>query len=734
MAEKSTGPKKPSDHGEKRGDDESTSAHEHARHKAQSGFPGTERRKDRERLGQFKRALDVMQVGVTIADQDRRILYANPAELSMHGYSADELIGQDVGVLAPQGLLRPLTLQQLKSLRSWRRESLNARKDGSVFPVEILSDVAMNADGEPIGIVSISQDITERKNAEAALRESEERYALAARGANDGLWDWKLDDNITYFSPRWKALLGYAEHEIGTNLGDWFNLVHPEDLPRLREELDKHLTGKTEHFEAEHRILHKDGSYKWVLARGIAVRDGLGNATRMAGSLTDLTARKIRDPLTGLPNRIIFLDRVRHALARAKRRPSLFAVLFLDLDGFKFVNDSLGHMAGDQLLVEVANRLARCLRRQDTVARMGGDEFAVLLEDLSGWEEGIAVVKRIQEELPQSVTIASQEIFTSASIGVAFHSEHYQEAEELIRDADTAMYAAKSKGRAGYQLFDHELRQHVVSRLKLETDLNLACERGEFSLHYQPIVSVDSGHITGVEALLRWEHPERGLLSAGAFLSVLEDTTLIHSLNRWALFEACRQLREWQSEAVADERLTVSVNISPKYIGQSALAPEVQQVLQETGLAGHCLQLEFTELSLMKGSESVSDTLHELRKMGVRLCIDDFGTGYSSLNYISCLPIDVLKIDRSFLEQRTHDTGKGDMVKTIIQLAKDLGVLAIAEGVETHEQLVRLKSLACPYAQGFYFSKPVSPAQARSLLLTRGGLTSSERSGEKGSP
>jgi diguanylate cyclase (GGDEF)-like protein/PAS domain S-box-containing protein len=664
-----------------------------------------------------------MQVGVTIADRDRRIIYANPAELKMHGYSADELIGQDVSVLAPQGLLRPLTLQQLKSLKSWRRESLNVRKDGSVFPIEILSDVVMNADGEPVGIVSISQDITERKKAEAALRESEERYALAARGANDGLWDWKLDDNITYFSPRWKAMLGYAEHEIGTNLGDWFNLIHPEDLPRLREDLDKHLTGKTAHFEDEHRILHKDGSYKWVLARGIAVRDGSGNATRLAGSLTDLTARKIRDPLTGLPNRTIFLDRVRHALARAKRRPaSLFAVLFLDLDGFKFVNDSLGHMAGDQLLVEVANRLARCLRKEDTVARMGGDEFAILLEDLGKSEEGIAVVKRIQEELPQSVTIARQEIFTSASIGVAFHSDHYQEAAELVRDADTAMYAAKSKGRAGYQLFDQELRQHAVSRLKLETDLNLACERGEFSLHYQPIVSVDSGHIASVEALLCWEHPERGLLSAGAFLSVLEDTALIHSLNRWVLFEACRQLREWQSEAVADESLTVNVNISPKHIGQSALAPEVQQVLQETGLAGHCLELEFTELSLIKGSESVSDTLHELRKMGVRLCIDDFGTGYSSLNYISSLPIDVLKIDRSFLRQQSNDPGKGDMVKTIVQLAKDLGILAIAEGVETHEQLMRLKRLACPYAQGFYFSKPVNPVQARSLLLTRGGL------------
>jgi diguanylate cyclase (GGDEF)-like protein/PAS domain S-box-containing protein len=683
------------------------------------------RRKDQELLGQFKRALEVMQVGVTIADRDRKIIYANPAELELHGYSADELIGQDVGVLAPHGLLRPLSLDNLKSLRSWRRESLNVRKDGEVFPVEILSDVVLNCDGEPSGIVSICQDITERKKSEAALRESEQRYALAARGANDGLWDWNLEDNVTFFSPRWKALIGCSESEIGTNMGDWFNLVHLEDLPSLREDLDRHLTGKTEHFENEHRLLHKNGSYKWVLARGIAIRDGQGNATRMAGSLTDLTERKIRDPLTGLPNRIIFSDRVRHAFARAKRRPeNLFAVLFLDLDGFKFVNDSLGHLAGDQLLVEVAGRLSRCIRREDTAARLGGDEFAILLEDLSGLDEGIAVVERIQEELPKSIKIAGQEIFTSASIGIAFHSKHYLEAEELIRDADTAMYAAKSKGRAGYRLFDQELRQHVVNRLKLETDLNLACERGEFHLEYQPVVSVESSQIVGVEALLRWDHPERGALSADAFLPVLEDTALIHSLNRWIVFEACRQLREWQTDDVVDESLTVSVNISHKHIGQSSLVPEVQKVLEDADLAGNCLELEFTELSLIDGSESLGDTLHELRKMGVRLCIDDFGTGYSSLNYISSLPISVLKIDRLFLQQQADNPGRADIVKTIVQLAKDLGIRAIAEGVETQEQLTWLKSLACPYAQGYYFSKPMGPLQARSYLLTRRGMMS----------
>ncbi len=728
MAEKPTGPKQLPDYGEKHEEDESTSAHEDARDKTNFDFPGSMRRKDRELLGQFKRALEVMQVGVTIADRDRKIIYANPAELEIHGYSSEELIGQDVGVFAPQGLLKPLSLQNLKSLRSWRRESLNVRKDGEVFPVEILSDVVLNADGEPSGIVSICQDITERKIAEAALRQSEERYALAARGANDGLWDWNLEDNVTYFSPRWKSLLGCSENEIGTCMGEWFNLVHPEDLPLLRENLDRHLTGKTEHFENEHRLMHKNGSYKWVLARGIAVRDGQGNATRMAGSLTDLTERKIRDPLTGLPNRIIFSDRVRHAFARAKRRPdNSFAVLFLDLDGFKFVNDSLGHLAGDLLLVEVARRLSRCIRREDTAARLGGDEFAILLEDLSGLDEGIAVVERIQEDLPQSVNIAGQEIFTSASIGIAFHSDHYQEAEELIRDADTAMYAAKSKGRAGYRLFDQELRRKVVGRLKLETDLNLACERGEFHLDYQPVVSVESGQIAGVEALLRWDHPERGPLSAEAFLSVLEDTTLIHSLNRWIVFEACHQLREWQLEDVVDESLAVSVNISHKHIGQYALAPEVQEVLQETELAGSCLELEFTELSLIDGSESLGQTLQELRRMGVRLCIDDFGTGYSSLNYISSLPISVLKIDRLFLEQQADNPGKGDIVKTIVQLAKDLGIRAIAEGVETHEQLMWLKSLACPYAQGYYFSKPMSPAQARSFLLARKSLMSVEK-------
>ena len=341
-----------------------------------------------------------MQVGVTITDAERCILYVNRAEAEMHGYSKEELIGQKACIFAPRHLhAKPIPPRDLKKIQSWQRESVNIRKDGSTYPVEILSDLVTDSDGEPIGIVSISRDITEKKEWEEALRASEERYALALRGANDGIWDWDLIDDRIAFSHRWKEMLGFEEHEISNDPVEWFSRVHPEDLDRLQHDLDTHLGGLTDHFRNEHRMLHASGDYRWMLSRGLAVRDEERGATRIAGSQTDITDRKVHDPLTGLPNRALFLDRLEGGLRRARRQSGHLAVLFLDLDRFKVVNDSLGHQAGDQLLIRVARTLEACLRPEDTVARIGGDEFTILLERIHTIDEVTLVADRIRREL-----------------------------------------------------------------------------------------------------------------------------------------------------------------------------------------------------------------------------------------------------------------------------------------------------------------------------------------------
>ncbi len=577
----------------------------------------------------------------------------------------------------------------------------------------------------PIVLARIAAQVS-HKRSQAALRVSEERYALAARGTDNGLWDWDFRTNEVYYSPRWKATLGYEEEEVGTSPDEWLSRVHPEDIEQLRGKLFTHRQECTSHFESEHRLLHKDQTYRWMLGRGIAVRDRDGKALRMAGSLTDITEGKVSDALTGLPNRILLMDRIGCALKRSKRYPDAqFAVLFLDLDGFKLINDSLGHLIGDQLLIAFARRVERCLRDSDTLcrntvphilARMGGDEFTILLEGISNSVDAVRVADRIQTELSTPFNLGRNEVFISTSIGITLGDPEYQHAEDVIRDADTAMYEAKAQGKARSQVFDSAMRDRVVSRLQLETELRWALDRNEFRLHYQPIVELESDRPAGFEALLRWEHPVRGLIGPQEFMTVLEETGLIIPVGWWVLEEACRQMTAWHALFPDAPPLTIAVNLSSRQFLQAGLVEQVERRLLESGMDPRSLKLEITESAIMTDPDSAAALLSRLRELGVRVGIDDFGTGYSSLSYLRSFPIDTLKIDRSFIRKLASDPKDLEIVQVILTLARNLAIDVVAEGVETLHQRDKLQTMGCDFGQGFYFSKAIDGPSAETLL------------------
>jgi diguanylate cyclase (GGDEF)-like protein/PAS domain S-box-containing protein len=580
----------------------------------------------------------------------------------------------------------------------------------------------------PIAAARIQTQLS-LKQSEAALRESEERYALAARGANDGLWDWNLTTGTVYFSPRWKLMLGSDEEEVGGSPDEWFTRIHPDEATRVRGDVDAHLTGRTKQFESEHRLMHRDGTYRWMLVRGVAIRDASGRPSRFAGSLTDITEGKVSDALTGLPNRILFLDRLGRALERRKRHGALYAVLFIDLDRFKLVNDSLGHVVGDQLLIAIARRLQHCLRGNDscarfdtdhTIARLGGDEFTILLDDIRQVGDAMRVADRVQKTLALPFNLEGHEVFTSASLGIAVGAREYDSPEAVLRDADTALYRAKALGKARYEVFDVEMRDRAVARLRLDTDLRRAIERNEFQLYYQPIVSLDHGRIEGFEALLRWPHWDRGLVYPADFIPVAEETGLILPMGWWALREACRQLAAWQRMIGQDRQLTMAVNLSGKQFVQLDMAPLIEQILDETGVTPSSVKLEITESAIIDNTQSMVGLLLQLKALGLQIAIDDFGTGYSSLSYLHRLPIDSLKIDRSFVSCMAPDSA--EIVRAIVGLAHNLGLDVIAEGVETYDQLDQLKVLGCEFGQGFLFSRPVERIDAEALLTSTAPL------------
>ena len=657
-------------------------------------------------------------------DLEGRFTWVNRACERVTGYTREEILR-----LRIWDLLAPEYRAEMEKNLSGEMRTFDVEvvaKDGRRIPVEVKSRVVYRGQ-MPVGVQGIARDVTERRRAEEAVRESEERYALAALGSNDGLWDWDLRENRIFLSDRWKEQIGARDPELGDDPDEWFERVHPDDRERLFGDLSLHLEGRTPHFETEHRVRHLDGSWRWMLVRGAAVRDEQGKAYRLAGSQTDITARKLaeekllhdalHDGLTGLPNRSLFMDRLGQALAFQQRRADhRFAVLFLDVDRFKTVNESLGHTQGDVLLVQVAKRLRAMARPGDTVARLGGDEFAMLLGDFTDPREPERAAERVQEALSTPYDLDGTEVFATASIGVAVGTRDYSRPEDVLRDADTAMYRAKDQGRARHAVFQPDMYAHAQAQLQLDTDLRRAVDRGELRLRYQPVVSLFNGQITGCEALIVWEHPTRGSIPPGDFIPTAEETGLIVPIGRWALEQACADAMAWNAALPRGPGVSVSVNLSAKQLVRPELLDDVRGALAHSGLPARRLKLEVTESVIMENAGPAAVLLAQLKALSVGLLLDDFGTGYSSLSYLHNFRFDTLKIDRSFVSRLEQPGKQAEIVRTIVSLARALQMEVVAEGVENAAQAQQLQELHVDCAQGYWFSRALDAQAFQDLV------------------
>ncbi len=679
--------------------------------------------------GIFENAVE----GIFQSSPEGRYLSANPSLARIYGYDSPSHLIHGVRDIAAEIYADPSTRDEFcHKMRTEGSvsgfEARARRRDGSVIWTSENARVVRTPDGRVLYYEGTVEDITARREVEDALRSSQERYALAAQGSNGGLWEWDVVQDRFYYSPRWAAIVGVEPGELSDKPDEWWARTHPRDIDLLKQEIQSHFDGHTGHFECEFRMLHKDGTWRWVLSRGTALRDERGRPQRMAGSVEDVTARKrveeqliqgaLYDGLTGFPNRALLLDRAKRALVRSRKSPGMnyVGVILLDIDRFKLVNDSLGHEAGDELVVAVGQAVEECLNARDTIARLGGDEFAILMEGYSDINVFTRMTESVMSRIAQPMKLRGQQLYVTVCAGVAISERVQDQAEDLLRDAEAAMYKAKARGKGHHMLYNPGMHEYAVAHLEMESALRRAVEREEFRVYYQPIVEVETGRLAGFEALARWQHPEKGIVAPAVFIPLAEETGIIIDVGRMVLRDSCRHLARWRATHPECGDLWISVNLSVKQFAMHDIVDQVRSVLYETGLPGECLKLEITESVIMDNSSDVSQKVVGLKEMGIRLSIDDFGTGYSSLSYLHQFPFDTLKIDRSFVMRLGDAPERTAIVRTIVQLAQNLGMETVAEGVETRFQLGVLRSMGCRYGQGYLFAKPIPHDEAETWL------------------
>ncbi|KMY54250.1 hypothetical protein AC623_10155 [Bacillus sp. FJAT-27231] len=674
-------------------------------------------------LTDVKYALDQSAI-VAITDQQGKILYVNEQFSKISKYSEEELLGQDHRILNsgyhPSSFFKEMWAT-IGTGRIWRGEVRNRAKDGSFYWVDTTIVPFLNENGKPYQYVSIRNDVSSRKQIEEELRESEEKYRLITEHSSDLVAVIDKQGNYRYVSPSHSCLVGYDLDVLAS--GQLFQYVHERDRKQLSAKLDKLAAKKKISVQLEFRIRTIRNEYKYMETKISPIFKN-GEIESFVLAMRDVTERKeseqmvyhlaYHDTLTDLPNRRLFMQQLRKEIERAKKTSSQFAVMFLDLDRFKFVNDSWGHETGDFILTEAARLIKKSVRTTDLIARLGGDEFTILLRDVQNTEELERLAKRIQSNFQKPLKVAEQQYTLSCSIGIARFPEHGEQPDELLNKADSALYFVKERGRNGYALFKTEMEEKSLERILLENEMRKAIELEQFHIDYQPKMDITNNEVIGMEALVRWHHPELGRIPPNKFIPLAEETGLILPLGEWVLRHGCKQNKEWQLKGY--KPLRISINMSVRQLAHPNIVGKIQEILTEIELDPELLELEVTE-SVFADFDHAADTLQQLRDLGIHISIDDFGTGYSSFSYIKYLPVDTLKIDASFIRDIHHNEESQAIVQAVLTLARTLGMNVIAEGVESKEQLAILHEDGCNQGQGFLFSKPLSGQDFETYLM-----------------
>ena len=671
----------------------------------------------------FEILINFSNQGISVADLQGNYVFVNPSFCQMTGYNETELLTMTVFDLKTPEQDHASFEQTKAEKENLIVQVLLQKKDGTVFMSEVVGrNIEVAGKAYVLGTV---QDISERIAVEQALMDNEKHHKMVMRIANDGVWDWHLDTDVIEYDERYYTMAGYEKDEYPPSFEEWTKRIHPDDLTHTTKSVESYLSGKSAKHDVEFRFLRKDNIYMWIRGKGKVVESDInGKPLRFIGTHSDITVQKAYeekillqahfDSLTFLPNRFLSLDRLNIACEEAKRNNELVALLFLDLDDFKKVNDTLGHDVGDQLLVDAAERLRNVVRSVDTVGRLGGDEFIIILGGLKNPKEAQPIVENLLNQFRSMFVINSRELLMTTSIGIAVYPNDACDTSELLRNADSAMYDAKECGRNTYSYYTKQMNECAQRRLAIEEQLHGALARNEFTIHYQPKIDLTNAKIMGAEALLRWHNPTLGNVPPDEFISIAEQTGAIINLGQFVLKQALAQTAIWQKNFNCD--FQIAVNLSPRQFRDFQLINVIKESLTATNVPPHSLELEITEGVLLSGHGHVKEVLSSITELGLKMAMDDFGTGYSSLSYLRTYPFDVLKIDRSFINEMTTSMKDKSLINAVISMSHALGLKVVAEGIETQQQNELLRILGCDYGQGYLFSKPLNVTDMTKLL------------------